>query len=104
MSSSYTENGPPTAIDTGITVSDVDSTNLASATVQITGNFLNGQDVLSFINTVNITGVFTPASGTLTLTGSDTVANWQKALRSVRLQQHLGEPVNPARTVTFDRQ
>jgi len=34
----YTENQAATAIDTAITVSDVDSTNLAGATAQITGN------------------------------------------------------------------
>ena len=97
----YTENDPPTAIDPALTVTDPDSANLASATVQITNNYQNGQDVLSFTNTVNITGVFTPASGTLTLTGSDTVANWQKALRSVRYNNTSESPSTAVRTVTW---
>ena len=44
----YTENQAATAIDPALTVTDVDSANLASATVQITGNYVNGQDVLGF--------------------------------------------------------
>ena len=44
----YTENQAATAFDPAITVTDVDSANLASATVQITGNYVNGQDVLGF--------------------------------------------------------
>ena len=39
------------------------------------------EDVLAFSNTAAITGVY--AAGTLTLTGSDTVANYQAALRTV---------------------
>ena len=56
----YTENQAATAIDGAITVSDVDSTNLASATVQITGNYVNGQDVLAFTNQNGITGASMP--------------------------------------------
>jgi hypothetical protein len=53
---SYTENQAAIAIDSLITVSDVDTANLASATVQITGNYVNGQDVLGFTNQNGITG------------------------------------------------
>ncbi len=55
---SYTENQAATAFDAALTVSDVDSANLASATVQITGNYVNGQDVLGFTNQNGITGTF----------------------------------------------
>ncbi|MCZ7651395.1 MAG: tandem-95 repeat protein [Thermoanaerobaculia bacterium] len=97
----YTENDPATGIDTTITVSDADHASLQSATVQITANYANGQDVLSFTNTAFITGVFTPATGTLTLTGSDTVANWQTALRAVRYANSSENPSTLARTVTW---
>ena len=97
----YTEGDPPTAIDTTITVNDVDSANLQSATAQITGNYQNGADVLSFVDTATITGMFNPATGTLTLTGSDTLANWQTALRSVRYNNTSEDPSTAARTVTW---
>ena len=47
------------AITGAVTVSDVDNTNLSSATIQITGNYVNGEDVLSFTNTASITGTST---------------------------------------------
>ncbi len=46
----YTENGAAAAINTSITVSDVDNAHLSTATVSITSGFASGQDVLSFTN------------------------------------------------------
>ena len=66
---SYTENQAATAIDTALTVSDVDSANLAGATVSITGNFASGQDVLGFTSQNGITGSYNSATGVLTLSG-----------------------------------
>ena len=97
----YTENQAATAITATVTASDLDNTNLASATIQITGNYDNGQDVLSFTNTANITGTWTAATGTLTLTGSDTVANYQAALRAVKYQNTSDNPSGLTRTVSF---
>ena len=59
----YTENDPATAITATITASDVDNTNLASATIQITSNYQSGQDMLSFTDTANITGSWNAANG-----------------------------------------
>ena len=97
----YTENAAATAIDTTITVVDIDSANLASATAQVTGNYVNGEDVLSFTNTATITGSFNAATGTLTLTGSDTVANYQAALRAVRYANTSDNPSTLTRTITW---
>jgi hypothetical protein len=69
--------------------------------VQITGNYQNGQDVLSFANTANITGVWTAGTGLLTLSGPDTVANYQAALRSVTYQNTSSIPWAGDRTVSF---
>ncbi len=97
----YTENDPATVIDSLITVSDVDSANLASATVQITGNYVNGEDVLSFTNQNGITGSFDAATGKLTLTGSSSVANYQTALDSVKYSNTSDDPSGASRTVTI---
>jgi FG-GAP-like repeat/Bacterial cadherin-like domain/FG-GAP repeat len=97
-SASYTE-GTPVRVDGGITLSDVDSANLAGATVKITGNYKSG-DVLLFIAQHGITGVFDAPSGTLTLTGSASVANYQSALESINFfTDH--DPGSLTRTVTF---
>jgi hypothetical protein len=55
----YTENGT-TVLDAGITVTDPNSTNLASATVSMAAAYVNGQDTLAFTNQNGITGTWTP--------------------------------------------
>ena len=78
-----------------------DDTNIEGATIQITGNYQNGQDVLAFADTANITGSWDAGSGTLTLSGSDTLANYQAALRAVTYQNTSDDPSTLARTVSF---
>ena len=100
-SSSFTENGSAVAVDSGLTVSDVDSTNLHGATVRITGNYSNGQDLLSFTNQNGISGSWNASTGTLTLSGTATVAQYQTALRSITYSNSSENPSTTARTVSF---
>ena len=81
--------------------SDPNSTTLAGATVQITGNYQAGEDLLSFVNTANITGIWNAATGTLTLSGSDTLADYQAALQSVTYEDTSANPNTATRTVSF---
>ncbi|WP_210168328.1 beta strand repeat-containing protein [Bradyrhizobium pachyrhizi] len=97
----YTENQAATAFDPAITVSDVDNTTLTGATVQITGNYANGQDVLAFTSQNGITGSFNAGTGMLTLTGTASVADYQAALASVTYQNTSDNPSGLARTVTI---
>jgi hypothetical protein len=97
----FSEGDAPTAIDATVTVTDPDTPTLAGATAQISGGYVNGEDVLSFTNTPNITGTFAPATGTLTLSGVDTLANYQTALRSVAYANTSDTPSTAARTVTW---
>jgi len=96
----YVENGT-TVLDSGITASDVDSTNLTSATVTLTTNYVNGEDTLAFVNQNGITGTWTPASGVLLLSGSATLAFYQTALRSITYTDTSDAPSVLTRTVTF---
>ncbi|MEH1950820.1 MAG: tandem-95 repeat protein, partial [Nostoc sp.] len=96
----YTENAT-TAIDSGITVSDVDSANLASATVRISSGFISAQDTLGFTNQNGITGSYNSTTGVLTLTGSSTVANYQTALRSITYTNNSDNPSLTPRTISF---
>src|SRR5690606_2136914 len=97
----FSEGDAPTAIDATVTVTDPDTPTLAGATAQISGGYVNGEDVLSFTNTPNITGTFAPATGTLTLSGVDTLANYQTALRSVAYANTSDTPSPAARTVAW---
>ncbi|MEK6347046.1 MAG: DUF4347 domain-containing protein [Burkholderia sp.] len=97
----------PVAVDNGITLSDLDNTTLASAVVQIGAGFHAGEDVLSFTNDGtmgNITGVYNPAIGVLTLISqnhSATLAQWQAALRSITYLDTAITPNTTTRTVNF---
>ena len=70
----YTENDGAVAITSSINLTDVDDVDLESAVVQITGNYVNGEDVLSFTNQNGITGNWNATTGTLTLTGTSSVS------------------------------
>ncbi|ACC83035.1 beta strand repeat-containing protein [Nostoc punctiforme] len=96
----YTENAI-TAIDSAIIVSDVDSSNLAGATVSISGGFVSAEDILAFSNQNGITGSYNSSTGVLTLTGNATVANYQTALRSITYSNSSNNPSLTPRTVSF---
>jgi len=72
---------------------------ITEATVEISAGFQVG-DTLNFVNTPNITGSFNAFTRTLTLTGVDTAANYQAALRSVTYGTSSQSPA--VRTVTFE--
>ncbi|WP_434632129.1 Ig-like domain-containing protein [Chromobacterium sp. CV08] len=99
----------PVTVDGGFTVSDLDNSTLASATVSITGNFHSGEDVLAFSNTSastygNITASYNSGTGVLTLTSSGataTVAQWQAALRAITYTDTAITPNNATRTISF---
>ena len=88
----YTENQGAAAIAPALTVTDVDTGTLTTASVHIGAGYVNGEDLLAFSNTANITGSFDAPTGTLTLTGTDTVANYQAALRSVTYTDNSENP------------
>lgn len=99
----------PVAVDSGITVSDLDNGTLASATVAITGNFHAGEDILSFVNDGasmgNITASYNAATGVLTLTSSGetaTLAQSQTALSAVTYTSTAVSPNTSTRTISFN--
>src|SRR5205085_2673259 len=80
----YTENGAPLAIDASLSVADIDTATLASASVSITGNFVAGQDVLAFVNDSstmgNVVASYDASTGVLTLGSAGataTLSQWQ---------------------------
>ncbi len=97
----YTEGDAATVVSSSLVVTDPDSVNLSSATVQITSNYASGEDVLSFVDTGNISGSWVSGTGKMTLTGNDTVANYQAALRAVKYENTSNNPSTSTRTVTF---
>jgi hypothetical protein len=97
---SYTEGDGAKPIDNALVVTDPDSVDISGATVAITGAFAGAQDTLGFVSTTHILGGYNPATGVLTLTGSDTVAAYQAALRSVAFANGSDTPSTTARTIS----
>ncbi len=88
-------------ITSTLALSDVDDTNLESAVVQITGNYANGEGLLTFVDQNGISGVWNAGSGTMTLTGTATVAQYEAALRSIAYTNSSDNPSTLTRTVAF---
>ena len=96
----------PVTVDGGVTVTDPDDQNLASATVKVT-NYKAG-DVLGFISNPATTGTITgsyDSAGTLTLAPSTgttaTVAQFQAALDAVTFDNTSANLDTTTRTITF---
>ncbi len=81
--SSFAVIGSATIINENMLVIDNGGIYLTSATIYIDAGFLRDEDLLSFTDTLNITGVYDAVNGILNLTGSASAAQYQEALRSV---------------------
>jgi len=102
----FTGGGAPVPLDGGVTVSDPDSGGaLTGATVSISSGFVNG-DLLNFTNQNGISGSYNAATGTLTLAGNASLANYQAALASITygFTPSNGDPTqggNTLRTISW---
>ena len=79
----FTGGGSAVTLDSTLTVADVDSGgNLTGAMVWINSGSI-AVDQLNFTNQDGITGSYNTTTGTLTLSGTATIANYQTALASI---------------------
>jgi hypothetical protein len=105
-SASFTEEGGAVPLAPSLSISDQNSVNLTGATVSITGGtFLGDGDVLATITTgTNITASYDSGTETLSLTGSDSLANYVQVLDAVTFtagENPTNYGSNPTRTVTW---
>src|SRR5262249_37004227 len=102
---SFTE-GTAVTLSSAVTVSDPDNLNLAGATVKIAGGTFSGDgDVLSTSTTgTGVTASYNSSTETLTLSGNDTLANYQTALDRITFSSGSNPDdygPNKPRTVTW---
>jgi hypothetical protein len=95
----FTEGGGAVVVDAGVTVTDVDSANLASATVTITNPQDGASEVLAATSCAGLT--VTPGLNTVSITGSQPLATYQTCLQSVSYNNSSTNPGTTARTVAF---
>ena len=102
---SYTQNDPAVTLSSGATVSDVDNQFLQSATVSISSGFFTGDVLSANVTGPSITASYDATTGVLTLTGNDTLANYQQVLDSVTYVSNSSNPTNsgvdPNRTISW---
>jgi hypothetical protein len=96
---SYTEQSGAQVIDSGITISDPESPTITGATIAITSGFSSTADTLSFATQNGISGTFNSSAGTLVLSGTASIANYQAALRAVTFTSTVTS--NGSRVVSF---
>ncbi|WP_448218733.1 VCBS domain-containing protein [Endozoicomonas sp. 2B-B] len=97
----YTENDGDQVIDSHITLTDIDSATIESATITISSNFSSAEDSLAFIDHNGISGSWDSSTGTMTLSGTKTVAQYQAALRTVTYSNSSDSPITADRTINF---
>ena len=99
----YTQGNAPQPIDAGLTITD--QVPIVSATVQIAGNYVPGEDVLAYNDPTGglVTAKpFDPIQGTLTLTGVNvTPAVFSTALQAVTYTDTARFPSTLKRQVLF---
>ncbi|VEP11329.1 hypothetical protein H1P_100033 [Hyella patelloides LEGE 07179] len=89
-------------VDSGLTVESADSSQIASATIEIV-NLLDGDREILTADTSNtaITSNYDGATGILTLNGTDTIANYQQVLRTVSYNNTAENPDTEPRRIEF---
>ena len=89
----------PVALSSLFTASDSDSDNLTGAAIVVSDNYELGADVLLYTNMLGISGSWDAPSGTLTLSGSASVADYQTAIRTVVYNNTSDTPSTAQRSV-----
>lgn len=79
----YKVNSASIAIMNLALISDPDSANLSSVTIQISSGYQNGHDLFGFTSMAGITASFNATTGTLKFSGVSSGANYRTLLRSV---------------------
>ena len=96
--------GQSTVIDTSLSGIDADHLTISSASVVISSGYLPSEDLLSIADDAGglITASWNPTSGTLTLTGTTSAENYERALESVAYENtNLINPSTTERTIAW---
>lgn len=93
--------GDSVEISETITLTDPDDVNIETVTFDIGMNYDAAQDTLIFQSLFGITSLWNDGTGTLTLTGPASKADFQSAIRTVRYASTTNTPEDVPRTVSI---
>ena len=105
QSGTYSAGGAAVAVAPGLTVGDLGSPTLIGATAEISGGALSGDVLSADAKGTAITAGFDTATDVLTLSGTDTLADYQHVLQSVAFSSGSSDPskatTQPDRTISW---
>ncbi len=97
----YTEGDGARALDAGATIGDADSARLTGLTVALGAGYERWEDALAAsVAGTALSATWDFTSGVLSIDGDDTVANYQRVLRTVTYENSSLMPSTASRTVT----
>src|SRR5262245_39441446 len=98
----FTEGGAAVAIaDADAAVSEPDSTNIVSATITLTNPQTDDLLSVSGLPAGISASAYDPATGILTLSGSDSLANYETALQLIQFSNSNIDPSNVTRVINI---
>jgi hypothetical protein len=104
----FTESVPPPSVpvvvDAGVRVGPGLEGVMTGATVKISAGYVKGKDKLALPLLGPIKGKFAPATGTLSLNGIASPADYQAALRAITYVNTSPAPVDGVRAISFQVQ
>ncbi|WPP50133.1 tandem-95 repeat protein [Catalinimonas niigatensis] len=102
---SYSRNDPPVNIASTLSITDIDNSSLQSATVSFgqTAPFYynENEDLLEYITTGGINGVWDAVNGVLTLSGEASISNYISTISSITYVNQQSDPVPNPRELNF---
>jgi len=95
----FTEGGGGVAIaDTDVAITDVDDANIESATITITDVETDDLLIVGTLPTGITAGSYDSVAGTITLSGSASLADYQQAIRAIQFD-NVGDSTGTSRTI-----
>ncbi len=96
----YVENSAPVALSPALALTDADDAQISGATVSIGAGRTSGDLLSAATAGTSITWSYDSGTGVLTLSGTDTVANYRQVLRSVSFESSSEDPTTDGTAVT----
>jgi hypothetical protein len=102
LTATFTDSPVPIVDAANLTLTDLNSTTLSGATVTITNLFDGAAEVLAAdITGTNVTADYDTTTGTLSLSGEDTLTNYQQILETLTYDNTAETPDTTDRIIEF---
>ncbi len=98
----FSQGGEPLLLTNNITINDIDNSNISSALVIVSENFVSGEDMLVIEGLDSIESNFDDNSGVLTLIGIASKSAYESIFHSIRyINTNLNTTSDEVRTIAF---